>query len=119
MNDCQSQHETWKKERGNLEQFDYLQDLNRVLFSNVVDQAARETAYCLAYTTWGGVGDKQASNSCKITGIHKSSSAPRRFSATDVHRHVSNGFNDTNEIRGDFHKSPVDYMALDFLCNSS
>jgi hypothetical protein len=71
-----SQHETRKKERGNLEQLDYLQDLNRVLFSNVVDQAAQETAYWSAYTTWGG--DKQASSSCKIIGIHKSSLAPGR-----------------------------------------
>ncbi len=89
-----------------------------MLFSNVVDQAAQETTYCSAYTTQGG-GGKQASSTCKIIGIHKSSSAPGRFSATDVHRHVSDGFNDTNEIGGDFHKSPVNYMALDFLCNSS
>ncbi len=67
-----------------------------MLFSNVVDQAAQETAYCLAYTTWGG-GDKQASSNCKITGTHKSSLAPGRFSTTDVHRHASDGFNDTNE----------------------
>ncbi len=50
LNDCQSQHETRKKERGNLEQLDYFQDLNRVLFSNVVHQAAQETAYC-SYST--------------------------------------------------------------------
>jgi len=76
-----------------------------VFFSNVVDQAAKETEYYSTYITWGG-GDKQASSSCKIIGIHKSSSAPGRFFATNVHRHVSDGFNDTNEIGGDFHKSP-------------
>jgi hypothetical protein len=111
-----------KKNSGNLEQLDYLQDLNRVLFSNVVDQVAQKIEYYLAYTTWGGGGargDNQANSSCKITSIHKSSLAPGRFSATNVHRHVSDGFNDTNEIGGDFHKSPVNYMALDFLCNSS
>jgi hypothetical protein len=31
--------------------------------------------------------------------------------AADVHRHVSEGFNNTNEIRGDFHKSPMKYMV--------
>jgi hypothetical protein len=41
------------------------------------------------------------------------------LSATDVHRHVYDGFNDTNEIGGDFHKSPMNYMVLDFLCNSN
>ncbi len=60
LNDCMSQHETRKKERGNLEQLDYLQDLNRVLFSNVVDQAAQETAYWSAYTTWGGINKPAA-----------------------------------------------------------
>jgi len=67
-----------KKNSVNLEQLDYLQDLNRLLFSNVVDQVAQKTEYYLAYYTGGG-GDKQASSSCKITGIHKSSSAPGRF----------------------------------------
>jgi hypothetical protein len=67
-----------KKNSTNLEQLDYLQDLNRLLFSNVVDQAAQKTEYYLAYYMVGG-GDKQASSSCKITGIHKSSSAPGRF----------------------------------------
>jgi hypothetical protein len=92
-----------KKNSTNLEQLDYLQDLNRLLFSNVVDQAE----YYLAY--YMGGGDKKASSGCKITGIHKSSSAPGRFldafwtlSATGVHRHVSNGFNDTNEMEGIF-----------------
>ncbi len=55
---------------------DYLQDLNRLLFSNVVDRAAQKTEYYLAYYMGG---DKQASSSCKITGIHKSSSAPGHF----------------------------------------
>jgi len=63
-----------KKNSTNLEQLDHLQDLNR-LFSNVVDQAAQKTEYYLAYYMGG---DKQASSSCKITGIHKSS-APGRF----------------------------------------
>jgi hypothetical protein len=67
-----------KKNSTNLGQFDYLQDLNRLLFSNVVDQAAQKTEYYLAYYM-GGVGDKQASISCKITGTHKSSSTPGRF----------------------------------------
>ncbi len=58
-----------------------------------------------------GGGNKQASSSCKITGIQKSSSAPGSFLAADVHRHVSGGFNDTNEIEGDFHKSPTNYMV--------
>jgi hypothetical protein len=66
-----------KKNSINLEQLDYLQDLNRLLFSNGVDQAAQKTEYYLAYYK-GGV-DKQASSSCKITNIHKSSSAPGRF----------------------------------------
>jgi hypothetical protein len=65
-----------KKNSTNLEQLDHLQDLNRLLFSNVVDQAAQKTEYYLAYYMGG---DKQASSSCKITGIHKSSSAPGRF----------------------------------------
>jgi len=59
----------------------------------------------------GRGGNKQASSSCKITATHKSSSAPGSFLAADVHRHVSDGFNDTNEIGGDFHKSPVNYMV--------
>jgi len=66
-----------KKNSTNLEQLDYLQDLNRLLFSSVVDQAAQKIEYYLAY--YMGRGDKQASSSCKITGIHKSSSAPGRF----------------------------------------
>jgi len=52
------------------------------LFSNVVDQAAcQKTENYLAYYMGGGGGrwDKQASSSCKITGIHKSSSAPGCF----------------------------------------
>jgi hypothetical protein len=65
-----------KKNSTNLEQLDYSQDLNRLLFSNVVDQAVQKTEYYLAYYIWG---DKQASSSSKITGIHKSSSAPGRF----------------------------------------
>jgi hypothetical protein len=38
-----------KKNSTNLEQLDYLEDLNRLLFSNVVDQAAQKTEYYLAY----------------------------------------------------------------------
>ncbi len=68
-----------KKNSSNLEQLDYLQDLNTLLFSNVVDQAAQKIEYYLAYYIGGG-RDKQASSSCKINGIHKSSSsAPGRF----------------------------------------
>jgi hypothetical protein len=66
-----------KKNSTNLEQLDYSQDLNRLLFSNVVEQAAQKTEYYLAYYIWGG--DKQASSSYKITGIHKCSSTPGRF----------------------------------------
>ena len=45
-----------KKNSTNLEQLDYLQDLNRLLFSNVVDQAAQKTEYYLAYYIGGGEG---------------------------------------------------------------
>ncbi len=34
-----------KKNSTNLEELDYLQDLNRLLFSSVVDQAAQKTEY--------------------------------------------------------------------------
>jgi hypothetical protein len=43
-----------KKNSTNLEQLDYLQDRNRLLFSNVVDQAAQKTEYYLAYYMGGG-----------------------------------------------------------------
>ncbi len=36
-----------KKNSTNLEQLDYVQDLNRLLFSNVVDQADQKTEYYL------------------------------------------------------------------------
>jgi hypothetical protein len=45
-----------KKNSSNLEQLDYLQDLNRLLFSNVVDQAAQKTEYYLAYYMGRGEG---------------------------------------------------------------
>jgi hypothetical protein len=45
-----------KKNSTNLEQLDYLQDLKRLLFSNIVDQAAQKTEYYLAYYMRG---DKQ------------------------------------------------------------
>jgi hypothetical protein len=45
-----------KKNSTNLEQLDYLQDRNRLLFSNVVDQAAQKTEYYLAYYMGGGGG---------------------------------------------------------------
>jgi hypothetical protein len=46
-----------KKNSTNLEQqLDYLQDLNRLLFSNVVDQAAQKTEYYLAYYMAGSGG---------------------------------------------------------------
>jgi len=44
-----------KRNSTNLEQLDYLQDLHRLLFSNVVDQAAQKTEYYLAYS-WGEGG---------------------------------------------------------------
>ncbi len=43
-----------------MEQLDYWQDLNRLLFSNVVDQAAQKTEYYLAYYFGEGY-EKQAS----------------------------------------------------------
>jgi hypothetical protein len=43
-----------KKKSTDLGQFDYLQDLNMLLFSNVVDQAAQKTEYYLAYYMGGG-----------------------------------------------------------------
>ncbi len=106
-----------KKNSSNLEQLDYLQDLNRLLFSNVVDQTAQKTEYYLAYYIWGG--DKQASGSFKNHWHTEVFFSTLTLSATNVHRHVSDGFNDTNKIGGDFHKSLVNYMVLDFLCNSS
>jgi len=97
-----------KKNSTNLEQLDYLQDLNRLLFSNVVDQAAQKTEYYLAYYMGG---DKQGSSSCKITGIHKSSSAPGRFlqlMCTDMSLMDS-----MTQMRseGVFDKSPMSYMV--------
>ncbi len=95
-----------EKNSTNLEQLDYLQDLNRLLFSNVVDQAAQKTEYYLAYYMEGGIN--------KLAAAAKSLAyffSTWTLSATDVHRHVSDGFNDTNEIRGDFHKSPMNYMV--------
>jgi hypothetical protein len=49
LNDCLSQYETWKKNSTNLEQLDYLQDLNRLLFCNVVDQVAEKTESYILY----------------------------------------------------------------------
>jgi len=49
-----------KKNSTNLEQLDYLQDLNRLLFSNVVDQAVQKTEYYLAYYMVGGEINKPA-----------------------------------------------------------
>jgi hypothetical protein len=66
-----------KKNNTNLEQLDYLQDFNRLLFSNVVDQAAQKIEFYLAY--YMGGGDKQASSNYKITSKHKSSSTPGHF----------------------------------------
>jgi hypothetical protein len=53
-----------KKNSTDLGQFDYLQDLNILLFSNVVDQAAQKTEYYLAYYMGGG-GDKQGTSSSR------------------------------------------------------
>ncbi len=52
-----------KKKSTDLGQFDYLQDLNMLLFSNVVDQAAQKTEYYLAY--YMGGGDKQGTSSSR------------------------------------------------------
>ncbi len=49
-----------KKNNSNLEQLDYLQDLNTLLFSNVVDQAAQNIEYYLAYYIGGGGINKPA-----------------------------------------------------------
>ncbi len=40
-----------------------------MLFSNVVDQAAQETAYCSAYTTWGGGINKPAAAAKSLAHI--------------------------------------------------
>ncbi len=53
-----------KKNSTNLGQFDYLQDLNILLFSNVVDFAAQKTEYYSAYYIGGGGGgDKKTTTS--------------------------------------------------------
>jgi hypothetical protein len=52
-----------KKKSTNLEQLDYLGDRNRLLFSNVVDQAAQKTEYYLAYYMRGGEMNKPAAKS--------------------------------------------------------
>jgi hypothetical protein len=49
-----------KKNSPNLEQFDYLQDLNRVLFSNVLHEAAQKTEYYLPYYMGGGINKPAA-----------------------------------------------------------
>jgi hypothetical protein len=90
-----------------LEQLDYLEDLNRLLFSNVVDQAAQKTENYLAYYIGGGI-NKLAAAAKSLAYI---SLLKHLLSATDVHRHVFDGSNDTNEIGGDFHKSPMNYMV--------
>ncbi len=88
-----------KKNSTNLEELDYLQDLNKMLFSNVVDQAAQKTEYYL--------GQEQLQNHWHTYVFFSTWT----LSATDVHRHVSHGFNDTNEIGGGFYKSPMNYMV--------
>jgi hypothetical protein len=55
-----SQYKTWKKNNTNLEQLDYLQDLNRLLFSDVVDQADQKTENYLTYYMGGGGINKPA-----------------------------------------------------------
>ncbi len=49
-----------KKNSTNLGQLDYLQDFNRLLFSNVVDQAAQKTEFYLAYYMGGGINKPAA-----------------------------------------------------------
>jgi hypothetical protein len=49
-----------KKNSTNLEQLDYLQDFNRLLFSNVVDQAAQKTEFYLAYYIGRGINKPAA-----------------------------------------------------------
>jgi hypothetical protein len=49
-----------KKNSTNLEQLDYLQDLNRLFFSNVVDQAAQKTEHYSAYYMGGGINKPAA-----------------------------------------------------------
>jgi hypothetical protein len=60
----------WDLEKRNstdLGQFDYLQDLNILLFSNVIDQAAQKTEYYLAYYMGGGGGNRpQAEQNSKL-----------------------------------------------------
>jgi hypothetical protein len=54
-----------KNNSTNLEQLDYLQDLNRLLFSNVVDQVAQKTEYYLAYYMGGGGGISKPATAAK------------------------------------------------------
>jgi len=79
------------------------------LFSNVVDQAAQKTEYYLACYMAGGRINKPAAAAKSLAYI----SLLQHLYAfcSYVHRHVSDGFNDTNEIGGDFHKSPMNYMV--------
>jgi hypothetical protein len=65
-----------KKNSTNLEQLDYLQDLNRLLFSNVVDQAAQKTEYYLAYYM-GGRG-----------GINKPAAAAKSLAYISLLQHL-------------------------------
>ncbi len=55
-----------EKNSTNLEQLDYLQDLNRLLFSNVVDQAAQKTENYLAY----GQSELTATNAPVGRSVH-------------------------------------------------
>ncbi len=55
-----------KKNSTNLEELDYLQDLNRLQVSNVVDQAAQKTEYYLGYYMGGGI-NKPAGSQYVIT----------------------------------------------------
>jgi hypothetical protein len=60
-----------KKNSSNLEQLDYLQDLNTLLFSNVVDQAAQKIEYYLAYYIGGGGINKPAAAAKSLAYISR------------------------------------------------
>jgi hypothetical protein len=65
-----------KKNSTNLELLDYLQDLNKLLFSNVVDQATQKIEYYLAYYMGGG------------GGINKPAAAAKSLAYTSLLQHL-------------------------------
>jgi len=70
-----------KKNSTNLEQLDYLEDLNRLLFSNVVDQAAQKTEYYLAYYIGGREGGRRG-------GVNKPAAAAKSLAYISLLQHL-------------------------------